>query len=602
MRPTLHSPASRRQRGLTLILMLTILTLGTTYFLVRQMNALGQRLGQDRATSDVLAQAKQALIGYAAQRANRPGALPCPDNDNNGWADDQQSPPTPDCNQANERVGRLPWKTLGLPDLRDSAGERLWYALSDSLRDKGVVNSNSAGELTIYDGVSGAVVANNVIAMIIAPGAELPAQNRSVSGVGARDPLGATVTDSARANVANYLEGRNNYVQDAGGINDNAFVQPAATATYPRGQCPISGAPGECNDRLISITHNDLFSVVENMVASRLQSAVATFINSYFAIWNAYPFPGTFTDPDAFDKVGTAGVTAGLLPVTDSKNKFTWVASGAGVPTITVTGGGGAVQFSTFFFSPSPRCTNSTPTQLICDLRYRYNWDTRPALATVHVTARVANIGRTFATFPDPSSGNMGRLAWSHFVANNNYFTNTEPAGTHVMTLLPYLNSDGTQTLTYSFPLTYQDSFSTRTVRLNSVGGMDFLSPPFVSALTSEGYGNDWFVRNEWFKLLQYAVSPDYLPRDSAVPPTCTAPNCLTVSNLPIPPANNDKAVVLVLAGRAIGTQDRSSSAARSQPFNYFESPNCCTLPPANNTFRQDARSLTFNDRVIVVK
>jgi hypothetical protein len=97
-------------------------------------------------------------------------------------------------------------------------------------------------------------------------------------------------------------------------------VQPGATAAYPRGQCPITGTPGECNDRLITVTHNDLFSVVENMVASRLQSSVATYINSYFSIWNAYPFPGTFTDPDAFGKLGTAGATAGLLPVTDTQD------------------------------------------------------------------------------------------------------------------------------------------------------------------------------------------------------------------------------------------------------------------------------------------
>jgi hypothetical protein len=33
-----------------------------------------------------------------------------------------------------ERLGRLPWKTLGLPDLRDGDGERLWYAVSSATR------------------------------------------------------------------------------------------------------------------------------------------------------------------------------------------------------------------------------------------------------------------------------------------------------------------------------------------------------------------------------------------------------------------------------------------------------------------------------------
>jgi hypothetical protein len=37
-----------------------------------------------------------------------------------------------------QRLGRLPWKTLGLPDLRDGHGERLWYAVSTKY--KGLLN------------------------------------------------------------------------------------------------------------------------------------------------------------------------------------------------------------------------------------------------------------------------------------------------------------------------------------------------------------------------------------------------------------------------------------------------------------------------------
>ncbi len=37
-----------------------------------------------------------------------------------------------------QRLGRLPWKTLGLPDLRDAFGERLWYAVSS--KHKGLLN------------------------------------------------------------------------------------------------------------------------------------------------------------------------------------------------------------------------------------------------------------------------------------------------------------------------------------------------------------------------------------------------------------------------------------------------------------------------------
>ena len=67
MLPARHINRPGRQRGLTLILMVTIITLGVSFFIVKQMNDLSQRLGQDRVTADALTQAKQALISNAAQ-------------------------------------------------------------------------------------------------------------------------------------------------------------------------------------------------------------------------------------------------------------------------------------------------------------------------------------------------------------------------------------------------------------------------------------------------------------------------------------------------------------------------------------------------------
>ena len=66
-----------------------------------------------------------------------PGYLPCPDPDDDGWAESTCGSLARHLGQA-ERLGRLPWKTLGLPDLRDGRGERLWYAVST--RYKGLLN------------------------------------------------------------------------------------------------------------------------------------------------------------------------------------------------------------------------------------------------------------------------------------------------------------------------------------------------------------------------------------------------------------------------------------------------------------------------------
>ncbi len=85
------------------------------------------------------------------------------------------------CLQGNQlpelRPGRLPWRTLGLADLRDADGERLWYAVSPNFRDYAsqvLINDATAGTLS----VSGASNLNDVVAIVFAPGAPVGAQSR----------------------------------------------------------------------------------------------------------------------------------------------------------------------------------------------------------------------------------------------------------------------------------------------------------------------------------------------------------------------------------------------------------------------------------------
>ena len=95
-----------------------------------------------RASERALAQAREALLAYAADRPidarRRPRlpALPRPRRRRLGRVHLRLARRAT-CGQA-ERLGRLPWKTLGLPDLRDGHGERLWYAVST--RYKGLLN------------------------------------------------------------------------------------------------------------------------------------------------------------------------------------------------------------------------------------------------------------------------------------------------------------------------------------------------------------------------------------------------------------------------------------------------------------------------------
>jgi hypothetical protein len=113
------------------------------------------------------------------------------------------------------------------------------------------------------------------------------------------------------------------------------------------------------------------------------------------------------------------------------------------------------------------------------------------------------------------------------------------------------------------------------------------------SLLSSTSTTTGWFVRNEWYKLLYYAIAPGH--RISATAPrSCnsTTPTCLQVSNLA--PANKQRAI-LILAGRSLGTHARPST----DWTDYLEQGSFATTGVF--THQLVSRTGAFNDRVIVI-
>ena len=117
-----------RQSGVAM-LVLAVVVMGAAVIIVKTLNAATWKADRLRITNETFAKAKEALIARAVADNNRPGSLPCPDLNDDGVAELFAG------NECPNYVGRLPWRTLELPDLRDSEGERLWYALSPSHRD-----------------------------------------------------------------------------------------------------------------------------------------------------------------------------------------------------------------------------------------------------------------------------------------------------------------------------------------------------------------------------------------------------------------------------------------------------------------------------------
>lgn len=245
------------QRGQALIIVLVLLAVGATALIFTLATPATTTIENDKKTAAALAQGRDALIGYAAAD-NRPGSLPCPDINNNGSA---ESPIPTDCPGyvagSSVYVGRLPWRTLRLPDLRDGSGERLWYAVSREFAR----NSSSCGSCPLNSDTSGLLTvsgsASGIIAIVFSAGAVVNAQVRD------------TVNENT---AANYLEGG----------NENG----ATTSIF------FASSTSSFNDKLLTITSDDLFSVVTMRVAREVRAA----LNQYYARTGVFPSANQYSD------------------------------------------------------------------------------------------------------------------------------------------------------------------------------------------------------------------------------------------------------------------------------------------------------------------
>jgi hypothetical protein len=315
---------------------------------------------RDRISDRALATAREALIAYAAGRAIDevvgPGYLPCPDLDDDGWAESTCGSLSGEVGQS-QRLGRLPWKTLGLPDLRDGHGERLWYAVSTKY--KGLLNcaASSAcvdmnpdallGTITVRD-PTGAVAHDGrsanllepdrggAVAVVIAPGAPLERwedaggisrtmQERSCAG-GRCNAAGHCLTDppslTAKCNPVNYLDrapGPAPREEDNARFVDRSDNRSGNGDGFIRG--PVVSGDGvlHVNDRLAVISYNDLVPRIMGRVAQE----VAQCLRRYAARPESagrYPWPAPLcrsADPDpALRWADATGVLFGRIPDT----------------------------------------------------------------------------------------------------------------------------------------------------------------------------------------------------------------------------------------------------------------------------------------------
>ena len=219
----------RGQRGFALLVVMALLVAGLLFFIVTTLGPGALAGYRTKKTEEALAQARDALLGYAVQYRDQQiaagtdnavyGYLPLPDvgsTRNNNAAPvchlngNPAQPPLEGCDAARFTgilydvngmgptvVGRLPWRTLGIEPIRDGYGECLWLMIASShghvfrtvpAPTPPAMNWDTLGQLDVVvaDGAASlkSIVSSphdRPLAIIFSAGPPLPAQDRSTS-------------------------------------------------------------------------------------------------------------------------------------------------------------------------------------------------------------------------------------------------------------------------------------------------------------------------------------------------------------------------------------------------------------------------------------
>lgn len=531
-----------RERGAAVIILLAALLLFGTYVAFASLKVSAVRVDRDRTTNESLAKAKEALIAYAVSDVNRPGELPCPDvNDDGQLVMGEDYAAGGACTSL---IGRLPWRTLDIPDLRDDSGERLWYALSADFRAGNAVALNNdtayragnaslrvrtvAGVPTAPDGV--------VVAIVFSPGAAL----RRSDGVG--QTRGCTVgvdcdasakCTSAAAPKCNSV----NYLDTALG-EDNADLLPAANPQFVSAE-----RSSTFNDRLMPLYSDDIMRLVQRRAAQ----GYAQHLRDHFDAWKNpaavantnfvgfhgfYPWAAPLNDPTSMQP-GVNGTTNGQLPLSTSSVLWNAPASTLGA------------------------CAGANTTQIQCTAV--------SLLGVLTITGSVRNVGTAFVDPPGAA--------------------NVSVAGVALGPQTTWTYNAAAQTLDFTWSATL---FGLATVTATA---------PKPSAWTTAS--PNWLADNEWHQDMLYAVSPGYGFSGAAACGGVT--QCLTVANTAAP--NNDKQAVLIMSGRALPLAAPAQAVRPLTPpvaaAQLFEGSNAA---PAGLLFQQGMPSATFNDLAVIVR
>lgn len=530
------------QRGVGVAIFLVILVAGALAALLGSLNAASQRVDRDQVTEQVLSLAKNALVARAVRDENRPGSLPCPDIDGDGSADGSNCA---------AYLGYLPWRTLGLPELRDGSGERLWYALSPNFRDEDSaepINNEKRGDIErrscrdipcLLD----TVVAGDLVALVIAPGRPV-----TISGTPQVRPS---------TNAAQYVEFRDPYPVTA------PFAYRALL---------------ESNDSILPISHSELFSAVDQTVFNRIEKSLVPKMRALATQWGRYPFAMMpFNPSNVGTGAGTPGSYEGSLPFSRAAiSAASWSS-----PSGTKVSGTGTLNGLTCGVGPGPGLPSAAWMKCAVDhagqLDFRIDVVANQAGLSFHDVSWGSTATYSPATL---TNATWSGATWTPPANASIRFTATTPNQTGVITvtlrieLACWASPPTPWSATALYLVGDCVTAGTHSYRATSSGMSGVSAPAFptdgtsvsdgVGGLTWKDVGlNDtgWILRNGWHRQLYYAIAPALAFTGSGSCGTCLTLNGAT-------PLAGKQAIV-VLAGRQLNSTTRTAALS-----DYFENEN----------------------------
>jgi len=618
-----------------LIALLALVAMSAAWFTVRRLNELSSdyTVANRNQNAAVLARAKQALMGYVAQRAavsgeDNPGAFPCPEapgsfNSSVGTDGRTQSPSCP-----LPAVGRFPWRTIGSEQFVDAAGEPLWYVVASgwALGSNLVINSNCTNDTTMacntglltVDGVK------DTVALIIAPGQAM----KIAASAGCTARAQARATPSSSINPLDYLECYN-----------------TATPSFV-----TTGPSGSFNDQVIKITAAELLPAIEAAIADRITHEIGPQMRTAYSggLWPAtpvlpyaVPFGNPTTNPtNKFQ--GTSATLQGLLPSSyafaggcacdapnttpcvckvnsQSQRSFEPCDTGGyaseprcdpgfvtwrSTPTITRTSGATLHSYS---------CTVAgTPSTLTCDLSsyddvftILANLFTGGTKMEFRLDATADNVGKTWRQVSTPTAASRAPQITG---IDTSYTGNGAVSPFAYSITQATMNNDGSATVRINARVTITNGsvlavlgvvtysvtvffVSIDVCYKNTISvPMAIISDHPLVDPTNANYS--WIYRNKWHEVAYYAIASGIAP--SGARSCTTGTNCLQLGY----DANNFKRRgVIVLGGQKLGTQARPPASAAD----LLEGGNADGTSPFEVRSAGTLVNRSFNDRFGVV-